>query len=166
MRNDHDVCGPRTGNKWKEDQNPTIDNGTGKGADYPWIPLAQPTKPDINWKMGEIARCKDEERRFFFNDKNLSPQELRRHLEKKTIIEGNPTEPLQNKDELPALIASITREPEELWINAKATTATQLQAEATAKKKILPLEEQIPEEFHKKKPLDSPNHDLGITKLS
>ena len=46
------------------------------------------------------------------------------------------------------LIASITREPEELWINAKATTATQLQAEATEKKKILPLEEQIPEEFH------------------
>ena len=78
----------------------------------------------------------------------LSPQELRRRLEKKTIIEGKPTEPLQNKDELPVLIASITREPEELWMNAKATTATQLQAEATEKKKILPLEEQIPEEFH------------------
>ena len=60
----------------------------------------------------------------------------------------NPTKSLLNKDELPALIASITREPEEIWINAKATTATPLQAEATAKKKILPLEEQIPEEFH------------------
>ena len=94
--------------------------------------------------MGEFSWRKTRERRFFFNDNTLSPQELRRRLEKKTTTEENPTKPLLNKDELPALIASITGEPAEIWINTKAMTATQLPAEATTKKKILPLEEQIP----------------------
>ena len=33
-------------------------------------------------------------------------------------------------------------------INAKSTMATEIQAEINLKKKILPLEEQIPKEFH------------------
>ena len=35
-----------------------------------------------------------------------------------------------------------------IWINAKSTTATEIQAEINLKKKVLPLEEQIPKEFH------------------
>ena len=35
-----------------------------------------------------------------------------------------------------------------VWINAKSTTATEIQAEINLKKIILPLEEQIPKEFH------------------
>ena len=35
-----------------------------------------------------------------------------------------------------------------VWINAKSTTATEIQAEINLKKKVLPLEEQIPKELH------------------
>ena len=35
-----------------------------------------------------------------------------------------------------------------IWINAKSTTATEIQAEINLKKKVLPLEEQTPKEFH------------------
>ena len=56
--------------------------------------------------------------------------------------------PLED-NELSLLIASITGEMDnEIWINSKSTTATQLQAEINLKKTILPLEEQIPKEFH------------------
>ena len=56
--------------------------------------------------------------------------------------------PLEDS-ELSLLIASITGEMNnKIWINSKSTTATQLQAEINSKKTILPLEEQIPKEFH------------------
>ena len=35
-----------------------------------------------------------------------------------------------------------------IWINAKSTTAMEIQAEIDLKKIVLPLEEQIPKEFH------------------
>ena len=35
-----------------------------------------------------------------------------------------------------------------IWINAKSTTAMEIQAEINLKKKVIPLEEQIPKEFH------------------
>ena len=47
------------------------------------------------------------------------------------------------------LIASMSNGTnEDVWINAKMNKATEIQAEINQKKKILPLEEQIPEEFH------------------
>ena len=36
----------------------------------------------------------------------------------------------------------------DIWINAKMSTAMEIQAELNWKKKYLPLEEQIPKEFH------------------
>ena len=36
----------------------------------------------------------------------------------------------------------------ELWINAKTTTATTIQAEINQQKEDLPLTEQIPKEYH------------------
>ena len=35
-----------------------------------------------------------------------------------------------------------------VWINAKSTMATEIQAELNLKKKVLPLEERIPKEFN------------------
>ena len=35
-----------------------------------------------------------------------------------------------------------------IWINTKSTMAIEIQAEINLKKKVLPLEEQIPKEFH------------------
>ena len=56
--------------------------------------------------------------------------------------------PLDESD-LATLISSITGEMDNyIWINAKMSMATEIQAELNRKKKDLPLEEQIPKEFH------------------
>ena len=81
--------------------------------------------------------------------------------------------PLPETD-LAILIAAITDDPEDyLWINAKSTNATTIQAEINSKKPAIPLEDQIPKEFHgfwtsslRKTQRDSPNLDPGITRLS
>ena len=41
---------------------------------FPWL---NQQNPDINWKTGEFTWRITKERRFFFNDNTLSPQELR-----------------------------------------------------------------------------------------
>ena len=62
----------------------------------------------------------------------------------------NRTQNPLDDSELSLLIASITGDMDnKIWINSKLTTATQLQEEINSKKKVLPLEEQIPKEFHK-----------------
>ena len=43
------------------------------------------------------------------------------------------------------LISNMDRN---IWINAKSTMGMEIQAEINLKKKVLPLEEQIPKEFH------------------
>ena len=54
-----------------------------------------------------------------------------------------------DKSDLAILVSSITGEMDNnIWINAKTSTATEIQAELNWKQKDLPLEEQIPEEFH------------------
>ena len=56
--------------------------------------------------------------------------------------------PLDESD-LAMLISSITGEMDnDIWINAEMSMATEIQAELNRKKKDLPLEEQIPKEFH------------------
>ena len=52
-------------------------------------------------------------------------------------------------DDMDLLISYINGNMDRnVWINAKSTTATEIQAEINLKKKVLPLEEQIPKEFH------------------
>ena len=51
--------------------------------------------------------------------------------------------------ELAALITTILGDASsEIWINAKTTTATSIQAEINQQKKDLPLTEQIPKQYH------------------
>ena len=55
--------------------------------------------------------------------------------------------PLPETD-LATLIATITDDPEDyLWINAKSTNATTIQAKINSKKPTVPLKDQIPKEF-------------------
>ena len=62
----------------------------------------------------------------------------------------NRTLNLLPETDLATLIATITDDPEYyLWINAKSTNATTIQAEINSKKPMVPLEDQIPKEFHK-----------------
>ena len=56
--------------------------------------------------------------------------------------------PLLETD-LAVLIESITDDSEDyLWINAKSTNATIIQAKINSKKPTIPLKDQIPKEFH------------------
>ena len=51
-------------------------------------------------------------------------------------------------DDMDLLISYINGDMDRsIWINAKSTMATEIQAEINLKKKVLPLEEQIPKEF-------------------
>ena len=57
--------------------------------------------------------------------------------------------PLLETD-LAVLIVTITDDPEDyLWINAKSTNATIIQAKINSKKPNVPLKDQILKEFHK-----------------
>ena len=108
---------------------------------------------------------------FFFNDKTLKPEELARKLlwpkPGKTILNKenqlrttvteeedeekhlNSTQNPLNNTELSVLISTITGNTDNyVWINSKSTMATKLQAEINLKKEVLPLEEQVPKEFH------------------
>ena len=52
-------------------------------------------------------------------------------------------------DDMDLLISYIDGDMDRnVWINAKSTTAMEIQAEINLKKKVLPLEEQIPKEFY------------------
>jgi hypothetical protein len=75
-------------------------------------------------------------------------------------------------NELALLISTITDDMDNgIWIDSKSTTATKIQVEINLKKKALPLEEQVPQEFQifwmfswKKRQHDFLNPDHGITK--
>ena len=73
-----------------------------------------------------------------------------------TVIEEKDEQGQLNKTQNPlpetdlaVLIATITDDPEDyLWINAKSTNVTIIQAEINSKKPTVPLKDQIPKEFH------------------
>ena len=55
----------------------------------------------------------------------------------------------QHYTELSVLISTFTGNTNNSeWINSKSTMVTKIQAEINVKKEILPLEEQVPKEFH------------------
>ena len=61
----------------------------------------------------------------------------------------NSTQHPLEENELSWIISSITRDKDDgIWINSKSTMATKIQAEINQQKKVLPLEEQVPKEFH------------------
>ena len=94
------------------------------------IELSEPKKPNPEKKQPKrtpatIIEVEDEER----------------HL--------NSTQNPLDENELSSIISSITGDTDnDVWINAKLNKATEIQAEINLKKKDLPLEEQVPKEFH------------------
>ena len=61
----------------------------------------------------------------------------------------NSTQNPLDDTELSVLISTIMDNTEDdIWINSKSTMATKVQAEINLQKKVLPLEEQVPKEFH------------------
>ena len=113
---------------------------------YPWLSKMNPI---IDWKKGTLEWRKPKQ------EKKL-PEKEKRIRTPATIVEIededkhlNSTQNPLDDDELSLLISSITGDTDNsAWINSKSTTATQIQAEINKKKEVLPLEEQIPKEFH------------------
>ena len=102
---------------------------------FPWL---NEHNPDINWKSREISWRQQRRKLIIKQSSKKRPV---------TISEEEDKDMYLNQTQNP--LASITGETDsEIWINSKSTTATQLQAEINSKKTVLPLEEQIPKEFH------------------
>jgi transposase InsO family protein len=113
---------------------------------FSWL---KETNPIIDWKKGTLDWRKPNAERKLPKKENLirTPTTISEEEDKEEHLNSTQN-PLDNS-ELSLLIASITGDvDDEAWINSKSTMATKIQAEINSKKKILPLEEQIPVEFH------------------
>ena len=121
---------------------------------FPWL---NDENPDINWKNGEFKwrpRPFKVKRITGIWPLDLAKAKARQALT--TITEEKDKEERLNRTlnplpetDLAILIATITDDPEDyLWINAKSTNATTIQAEINSKKLMVPLKDQIPKEFH------------------
>ena len=99
---------------------------------FPWL---QDANPIIDWKEGTLKWRKRSTTMEEEEDKD-------EHLNRTQY-------PLEEEDGLAVLVAAITGNTDnDEWINSKSTTATRIQAEINSQKKIIPLEEQIPKDFH------------------
>ena len=110
---------------------------------YPWL---RETNPMIDWKNGTLEwrqpKLPEKETQIRTAVTILEEEDKEEYL-------NSTQHPLDNS-ELALLVSSITHEMDnDIWINAKVSTATEIQAEINLKKKELPLKEQVPKEFHK-----------------
>ena len=135
---------------------------------FPWL---SEHNPDINWRTGEFSWRETRKRRYLRNVRGrkphpVAPLERAKQLARQALlpkqaipkpsIEEIPDEDeWRNKtinptdDDTDLLISYIMGDMDkDIWINSKSTTATRIQAEINSQKKVLPLEEQVPKEFH------------------
>ena len=113
---------------------------------FPWLTK---TNPIIDWQKGTL-----EWREPKLGKELPKPEKLLRTTT--TITEEEDEEEYLNSmqnplddTELSVLISTITGNTDNSeWINSKSTMATKIPAEINVKKEILPLEEQVPKEFH------------------
>ena len=111
---------------------------------FPWL---KKMNPIINWEKGTLewrpykVTILKREKQLRTTATIVEEEDQEAHL--------NSTQNPLDDNELSLLISSITGDTDDsTWVNSKSTTATKIQAEINSKKKILPLEEQIPKEFH------------------
>jgi len=151
------------GRKWKER---LLVTGLGKHKIILGLPWLRKANPIIDWRKGTLE-WRTPERIFPLEmAKKLARQALKEDLDKQeremrnrtaaTISEEEDEEehlnstqnPLDDND-LTLLVSSITGEMDtDTWINAKMSTSTEIQAEVNLRKEVIPLEEQVPKEFH------------------
>jgi len=143
---------------------------------FPWL---RETNPIIDWEKGTLEWRKpisDEKSKL---GRELPKKEKQNRTTEAIFEEEdeeehlNSTQNLLDQDESALLVSSFTKEMDHkdnsdnnqrfellaasitsemdnnIWINAKINKATEIQAEINQKKEVLPLEEQIPKEFHK-----------------
>ena len=112
---------------------------------FPWLretnPIIDWEKGTLEWRQPKIGRKQPEKEKSARTTVMVEEEDREEYL--------NSTQNPLNDDELSVLISSITGNMDnDIWINSKSTTATRIQAEINMQKKVLPLEEQVPKEFH------------------
>ena len=110
---------------------------------FPWL---KQTNPIIDWEKGTLE-WRQPKRKQPKKEKSAITTVMVEEEDREEYL--NSTQNPLNDDELAVLISSITGDVDnDIWINSKSTTATRIQAEINMQKQVLPLEEQIPKEFH------------------
>ena len=111
--------------------------------------------PIINWKKGTLEWRKWKHstlKKQPDDSKTIKYYAFAQNVQEKTIQEEEHPDHIQDppdKTELSMIISTITGDMEDsAYINSKSTTATAIQMEINLKKKTLPIEDQIPKEFH------------------
>ena len=113
---------------------------------FPWL---RKTNPIIDWQKGTLEwrqpklekALSEKEKQIRTTTTVLEEEDKEEHL--------NSTQNPLDDSEISLLTSSITGDTDNsVWINSKSTTATRIQAEINLQKKVLPLEEQVPKEFH------------------
>ena len=121
---------------------------------YTWLkemnPLIDWQKGTLEWRQWKHSMLKkppDESKTIeYYTFAQDTQQRSNQEVKPVTMITEEDKEEETN---LSTIISTITGDTEDsIWINAKTTTATTIQTEINLKKEILPVEEQIPEEFH------------------
>ena len=129
---------------------------------FPWL---REQNPNINWQTSEFTW----RNQTFQAPKGhrLNPMQLAKALVRKQLGYGKPKErtvameetdeqehlnhtqnPLPETELATLLTTILGNTSSDLWINAKTTTATTIQAEINQQKEDLPLTDQIPKEYH------------------
>jgi hypothetical protein len=113
---------------------------------FPWLtkmnPIIDWQKGTLEWRQPKLGKALPEKEKQLRTTATITEEEDKEeHL--------NSTQNPLDDDELSMLISTITGDTDnDVWINSKSTTATRIQAEINLQKKVLPLEEQVPQEFH------------------
>ena len=112
---------------------------------FPWL---KKMNPIIDWQKGTLDWRPKLGKTLPKREKQLRTTVTISEEEDKEEHLNSTQNPLDN-GELSLLISSITGDMDDsIWINSKSTMATKIQAEINLKKTVLPLEEQVPKEFH------------------
>ena len=127
---------------------------------FPWL---NKWNPNIDWKTGKfewrqrplkIKRYHDSSHPLS-RAKTLTQETIKQILQKPTIVEepdqderlNHTLNPANHEDILLAYIEEV-EQPNETWINAKTSSATEFHLKHDTKKEDIPLKQQIPEAFH------------------
>ena len=117
--------------------------------DYTWIPLVDQDKSDnwlekgtLEWREPKLGKALPKLEKLLRTTTTITEEE---DEEEYLNLTQNPLDDTK-LSVLISTIIGITDNNE--WINSKSTMATKIQAEINVKKEILPLEEQVPKEFH------------------
>lgn len=123
---------------------------------FPWL---NEHNPDINWKTGQFTwrTTNPEQRRFLKIKRKLAQQALepKKAPPRPTMVEEIDEDEELNRTRNPALENDVLlaymddiEENNEVWINAKTSNSIEFHLQHDEKKDNLPLEEQIPKEYH------------------